>query len=177
MAVQKFWQLMIIPRWDHQFPYMGPAPVKDGGKQLKAKLKAATQRAKAQELEIQQLRSRINALASGSAAQSQPQLEASSRRCMTPPTPSYIDVDDFEPESSLLTTKPPKLPALNLFPGLPPMDRFDEPRSDFDYQMALHSDIMDTAFHRIALDFDPEDRPLYAVNGDDEILASDPYPC
>lgn len=56
------------------------------------------------------------------------------------------------------------------------MDTFDKPRSDFDYQMALQSDIMDNAFHRIALDFDPEDRPLYAVNGDDEILASDPYP-
>ncbi|KAJ7939863.1 hypothetical protein B0H13DRAFT_1586797 [Mycena leptocephala] len=55
----------------------------DGGKQLKAKLKAATQREKAQELEIQQLRSRINALASRSAVQSQPQLEASSRRCMS----------------------------------------------------------------------------------------------
>jgi hypothetical protein len=46
----------------------------DGGKQLKAKLKAATQCEKAQELEIQQLRSRINA---------QPQLEASSHRCMS----------------------------------------------------------------------------------------------
>ncbi|KAJ7646397.1 hypothetical protein DFH06DRAFT_1135990 [Mycena polygramma] len=99
-----------------------------------------------------------------------------------PPTPPYMDVDDFDPSTvtpSTITPKLPKLPALDLFPGLPPIDT--DTHSDFDYQMALQSDILDSTLHRIAysdtdpLDFDHANRPLYAVNGDDEVLASDPY--
>ena len=61
--------------------------------------------------------------------------------------------------------------ALNLFPGMRPMNPIPEPRSDFDYQAALNSDVLDRTLKAII-----EDHPLYPVDGDDEILASDPYP-
>jgi hypothetical protein len=61
--------------------------------------------------------------------------------------------------------------ALDLFSGLRPMTPIREPRSDFDYPGALNSDIMDRALKGIE-----EDHPMYPVDSDDEVLASDPYP-
>jgi hypothetical protein len=87
-------------------------------------------------------------------------------------------VDGFSPESPI--AGPSRLPAL--FPDLP-MDDVKDLQSDFDYQFALQSDIMDNALHRIAygssdpLDFDHGNRPMYPIHGDDEVLASDPYTC
>jgi hypothetical protein len=46
-----------------------------------------------------------------------------------------------------------------------------EPRSDFDYAGALNSDIMDRTLRGIE-----EDHPMYPVDSDEEVLASDPYP-
>ncbi|KAJ6550548.1 hypothetical protein B0H10DRAFT_2242649 [Mycena sp. CBHHK59/15] len=75
------------------------------------------------------------------------------------------DMDDFAPCSP-----PTRMQALELFPGLRPMTPVADPRSDFDYAGALKSDILDKALRGIA-----EDHPMYPVNGDDEVLASDPY--
>lgn len=60
---------------------------------------------------------------------------------------------------------------LELFPGLPHMTPVQDPRSDFDYPGALNSDIMDPVLQGIA-----EDHLMYPVHGNDEVLASDPYP-
>lgn len=51
------------------------------------------------------------------------------------------------------------------------MTPVQEPRSDFDYPGALNSDIMDPVLQGIA-----EDHLMYPVHGNDEVLASDPYP-
>lgn len=76
---------------------------------------------------------------------------------------------------------PSRLPEVNLFSNLSPM-HIAEPRSDFDYAMALQSDVLDSTLTRIAyqdsdpIDFDNQNHPLYLVgDSDDEILASDPY--
>ncbi|KAJ7811930.1 hypothetical protein B0H13DRAFT_1926434 [Mycena leptocephala] len=46
-----------------------------------------------------------------------------------------------------------------------------ELRSDFNYPAALNSDVLDYTLNAII-----EDHPMYPVDGDDEILASDPHP-
>ena len=51
---------------------------------------------------------------------------------------------------------------------------------DFDYQAAIESDVLDATLHRIVYGSDvvslgSKTRHLYPVNGDDEVLASDPY--
>ncbi|KAJ6555805.1 hypothetical protein B0H19DRAFT_1261963 [Mycena capillaripes] len=81
------------------------------------------------------------------------------------PSEEYIDVDEYSP--------PPSFPmrALNLFPGLPPLTPRQEPRSDFDYPGALASEVLDRTLRKIE-----EEHPMHPVNGDDEVLASDPYP-
>lgn len=58
-----------------------------------------------------------------------------------------------------------------------PRARAREPSSDFDYEAALKSDVLDTTLRRIAYGTsDPIDVPMYPVgDSDDDILASDPY--
>ncbi|KAJ7878497.1 hypothetical protein B0H14DRAFT_3777089 [Mycena olivaceomarginata] len=116
--------------------------MRDSGKHLKANLEAAERREKEKELEIQKLRAQLSALpVLPSNARQRPQAGPSTRR--------YIC--------------PSRLPGL--FPDLP-MDDVKDPQSDFDYQFALQSDIMDNALHRIAygssdpLDFDHGNRPI-----------------
>ncbi|KAJ7442082.1 hypothetical protein B0H11DRAFT_1929029 [Mycena galericulata] len=83
------------------------------------------------------------------------------------PTPDYIDVDDFHPESP----QPRRMQALNLFSGLAPPSPVAEPRSEFDYQAAMKSDVIDTTLAAIVAD-----HPMYPVNNNNnEVLASDPY--
>ncbi|KAF8191962.1 hypothetical protein K438DRAFT_1970327 [Mycena galopus ATCC 62051] len=77
-------------------------------------------------------------------------------------TPILISDDEAD------ISGPSQMPALNLFPGLRPMTPITEPRSDFDYQAALNSDIMDHTFKSIIRD--------HPVDSDDEVIASDPYP-
>jgi hypothetical protein len=51
-----------------------------------------------------------------------------------------------------------------------------EPSSDFNYEAALKSDVLDTTLHRIAYGTSDIDVPMYPVGDpDDGILASDPY--
>jgi hypothetical protein len=86
------------------------------------------------------------------------------------------------PDNLSSVAGPSRLPALDLFPGLPRMSAIAEPRSDFDYQVAMRSDILDATLRRIAqsprdcVELDSENHPMYFVDSDDEILASDPYP-
>ena len=68
---------------------------------------------------------------------------------------------------------PSRLPALDLI-SRPWKPRVKEPSSDFDYEAALKSDVLDTTIRHIAYGTnDPIDVPMY--NPDDDILASDPY--
>ncbi|KAJ7349710.1 hypothetical protein DFH08DRAFT_807062 [Mycena albidolilacea] len=112
------------------------AEMRDGGKHLKAKLKAAEPHEKQKELEIQKLRAQLSALqVLPSNACQRPQVGPLTRRYISPSSPS-IDVDGFSPES--LIAGPSRL--LALFPDLP-MDDVKDPQSDFEYQFALQSDI------------------------------------
>ncbi|KAJ7114462.1 hypothetical protein C8R44DRAFT_984424 [Mycena epipterygia] len=142
----------------------------DGGSKLKSKLQASQQRSRDQEAEIQRLRSQLIAL---TASQSQAGPSTPHRRGPS----TYMDVDSPSPP----VAGPSRLPELNLFSGLSPI-HIAEPRSDFDYAMAMQSDVLDSTLNRIAyqgsdpVDFDAQDHPLYSVgDSDDEILASDPY--
>lgn len=66
---------------------------------------------------------------------------------------------------------------LNLFSGLPSVDTFPDPRSDFDYALALQSEFIDTAFKELGRSSPVKSRTqCYAVDGEEDILASDPYP-
>ena len=58
------------------------------------------------------------------------------------------------------------------------MPRVQELSSDFDYEAALKSDVLDATLRRIAYGTtsDPVDIPMYPIGDpDDGILASDPY--
>ncbi|KAJ7257980.1 hypothetical protein C8J57DRAFT_1234525 [Mycena rebaudengoi] len=143
----------------------------DGGKMLKAKLRASERQSNDKDTEIQRLKTQLAAFAD--AGPSTP-----TRRAQ--PSHRYISIDS--PEDLSPVAGPSRLPELNLFPDLPPMTPIAEPRSDFDYQLALRSDILDVALNRIAydnsnpVDFDSQDHPLYSVgDSEDEILVSDPY--
>jgi hypothetical protein len=85
------------------------------------------------------------------------------------------------PDNLSSVAGPSRLPALDIFPGLPRMSAIAEPRSDFDYQVAMRSDILDATLlwivqsPRDRVELDSENHPMYFVDSDDEILASDPY--
>ncbi|KAJ7468536.1 hypothetical protein FB451DRAFT_1177325 [Mycena latifolia] len=140
-----------------------------GAKRLKTQLKASQQLTRDQGLEIQRLRAQLSG---GAGALLQPEAGPSTprhrqRQGTSTPMRTYINVDSQRYSSPVAGCF--KLPELNLFPGLPSMDPIHEPRSDFDYALALESEFIDTAFEQI------QGRPVYPVNGDDEVLASDPY--
>ncbi|KAJ6576380.1 hypothetical protein B0H10DRAFT_2102638 [Mycena sp. CBHHK59/15] len=146
-------------------------------KKLRAEVKAGKQQAKDDQLEIRNLHRQVQELTQGSASQphtprrQSPAVAGPSRLTRYISTTlinnfdSDEDMDDFAPCSP-----PTRMQALELFPGLRPMTPVADPRSDFDYAGALKSDILDKALRGIA-----EDHPMYPVNGDDEVLASDPY--
>ncbi|KAJ6613717.1 hypothetical protein B0H10DRAFT_1951237 [Mycena sp. CBHHK59/15] len=139
------------------------------------RLKALQQLARDQELEIKQLRSQLGGVAS-TLNTLQPRAGPSTPRRQGIPMQSYMSVDSF-PErhaDSSPIAGPSKLPELDLFWGLLVRDPIPDPRSDFDYVMALQSEYMDTVLRQIA-DFDGQDRPLYAFDSNEEVLASDPY--
>ncbi|KAJ6549324.1 hypothetical protein DFH09DRAFT_1502810 [Mycena vulgaris] len=136
----------------------------DGGKRFKAKLKVAEQQSRAKDLEIQRLQAVIAA-------------GPSTPRQLASPITNSTARNDFSPLAGLS-----RLPAPNLFPGLPAMPRVAEPRSDFNYRLAMTSDILNATLRRIAypssdtVELDAHNHPLYSVDSDDEVLASDPYP-
>ncbi|KAJ7692956.1 hypothetical protein B0H16DRAFT_1849836 [Mycena metata] len=138
----------------------------DGGKKVRAKLKAAEQESRAKDLEIARLTAML------AAGPSTP------RRIASP----FPQTNHTPPANLSPVAGPSRLPALNLFPSLPPMTPIAEPRSDFDYQLAMRSDILDATLHRINQlpmyrgKLDSRNRLMYSVGSDDEVLASDPYP-
>ncbi|KAJ7767206.1 hypothetical protein B0H16DRAFT_1453534 [Mycena metata] len=138
----------------------------DGGKKVRAKLKAAEQESRAKDLEIARLTAML------AAGPSTP------RRIASP----FPQTNHTLPANLSPVAGPSRLPALNLFPSLPPMTPIAEPRSDFDYQLAMRSDILDATLHRINQlpmyrgKLDSRNRLMYSVGSDDEVLASDPYP-
>ncbi|KAF8177357.1 hypothetical protein K438DRAFT_1770124 [Mycena galopus ATCC 62051] len=145
-------------------------------KGLRSLLKATEKVSKENDLEIQCLNARLNDLSRPVASSSQRQLEASTpcrgrsikslNNCQgTPLSHEIIDLDNSPPH----TASPMK--ALNLFPGLRLMTPIAEPRSGFDYTAALNSDVLDYTLNTII-----EEHPMYSVDGDDEVLALDPYP-
>ncbi|KAJ7744261.1 hypothetical protein DFH07DRAFT_963793 [Mycena maculata] len=164
----------------------------DGGaKQLKAKLKASEQSARDKDLEIQCLRSQLTSgdrfafsqqSVVGPSTFSQPIAGPSTpqQSISGPSTPRRrvprLRNDKYSPQdlsNSSPAVTPPRLPQLNVFTGLP-LDTVPDPRSDFDYAMALQSEFMDAAIEELQ-----RSSPIhcYPVNGDDAILASDPHPC
>ncbi|KAJ7908033.1 hypothetical protein B0H13DRAFT_1879033 [Mycena leptocephala] len=139
------------------------AKSESGTKNLRAQLQAPELHEKDKDAEMQCLHARLNlgpftttSVANAMAGQS------NLNRYISPSPKEYIDVDQYSP---------PPMKALNLFSGLRTMTPIAEPRSDFDYPGALDSDIMDRALKGME-----GDHPMYAVNSDDEVLASDPYP-
>ncbi|KAF8209019.1 hypothetical protein K438DRAFT_1754075 [Mycena galopus ATCC 62051] len=82
----------------------------------------------------------------------------------TPLSHETIDLDNSPPH----TASPMK--ALNLFPRLSLVTPIAEPRSGFDYAAALNSDVLDFTLNAII-----EEHPMYPVDEDDEVLASNPY--
>jgi hypothetical protein len=68
-----------------------------------------------------------------------------------------------------------RLPELDLI-SRPQKPRAQEPSSDFNYEAALKSDVLDTTLHRIVYGTSDIDVPMYPIGDpDDEILASDLY--
>ncbi|KAJ7278722.1 hypothetical protein C8J57DRAFT_1465066 [Mycena rebaudengoi] len=142
-------------------------------KKLRDEVRAGKQQAKNSELEILKLREQIAALKQTTVGQppqtprrqSQPVAgpsRLSHQRSISPQ--NYINVDD-----DFAAFSEPMRP-FRLFPGLCPATPIADPRSDFDYEGALNSDIIDTTLRAIA-----EDHPMYPVDDDEEVLASDPY--
>ncbi|KAJ7505079.1 hypothetical protein B0H11DRAFT_1980187 [Mycena galericulata] len=136
-------------------------------KKLRNEVKAEKERAKTQQMEIANLQKRINALTRGGAScpSSPPQQPvASSSRINQHSTPdNCIDVD-------AMFNSPP-MRSMELFPSSHSPSLSVNSLSDFDYQAALNSDIMSPTLKRIV-----KDHPMYGVDSDDEVLASDPYP-
>ncbi|KAF8128287.1 hypothetical protein K438DRAFT_2000450 [Mycena galopus ATCC 62051] len=124
-------------------------------KKLRGQVKAGQQKLKDKDSEIALLRRQLQQL-------SQPVAGPSSKFIVRDTTPILISDDEAD------ISGPSQMPALSLFPGLRPMTPITEPRSDFDYQAALNSDIMDHTFKSIIRD--------HPVDSDDEVIASDPYP-
>ncbi|KAJ7727651.1 hypothetical protein DFH07DRAFT_782395 [Mycena maculata] len=165
----------------------------DGGaKQLKAKLKASEQSTRDKDLEIQCLRSQLTSgdrfafsqqSVVGPSTYSQRPITGPStpqQSISRPSTPRRrvprLRNDKHSPEdlpTSSPAVTPRQLPQLNVFTGLP-LDAVPDPRSDFDYAMALQSEFMDAVIEDLQ-----RSSPVhfYPVNGDNEILASDPHPC
>jgi hypothetical protein len=84
-------------------------------------------------------------------------------------------VIDSPPNTPSPIAGPSRLPTLDVIGRHHPIL---EPSSDFDYEAAMKSDILDATLHRIAYGTsDTIDVPIYPVgDSDDEILASDPSP-
>ncbi|KAJ7829316.1 hypothetical protein B0H14DRAFT_3144043 [Mycena olivaceomarginata] len=125
---------------------------------------ATEKSSKEKDLEIQRLNARLNDLTRPVASSSRKQIESFTPSC-TPQSHEIIDLDNSPPH----TASPMK--ALNLFPGSRRMTPIAEHRSDFDYAAALNSDVLDYKLNTIV-----EEHPKYPIDGDDEVLASDPYP-
>ncbi|KAJ7866571.1 hypothetical protein B0H14DRAFT_2573303 [Mycena olivaceomarginata] len=140
-------------------------------KGLRSRLKATEKSSKEKDLEIQYLNARLNDLSRPVASSSWKQIEsftpshAGPNHQSTPQSHEIIDLDNSPPR----TASPMK--ALNLFPGSRCMTPIAEHRSDFDYAAALNSDVLDYTLNTIV-----EKHPKYPIDGDDEVLASDPYP-
>ncbi|KAJ7733189.1 hypothetical protein B0H14DRAFT_2639676 [Mycena olivaceomarginata] len=137
---------------------------------------ATEKSSKEKDLEIQHLNARLNDLSRPVASSSQKQIESftpsrSRLEQLVQITKALlnhtkiIDLDNSPPRAA----SPMK--ALNLFPGSRRMTPIAEHRSDFDYAAALNSDVLDYTLNAIV-----EEHPKYPIDGDDEVLASDPYP-
>ncbi|KAJ7735281.1 hypothetical protein DFH07DRAFT_780072 [Mycena maculata] len=139
----------------------------DGGaKRLKAKLKASKQSTRDKDLEIQSLCSQLTSgdrfafsqqsvvgpstfsrpIAGPSTLQQSISGPYTLRRRVPRPCNDKYSPQDL-PNSSPAVT-PPLLPQLNVFMGLPP-DTVHDPRSDFDYAMALQPEFMDAAIEEL----------------------------
>ncbi|KAJ7856165.1 hypothetical protein B0H13DRAFT_2357492 [Mycena leptocephala] len=123
-------------------------------KKLRGEVKTGKQQLKEKDLEIATLRRKVQFL-----TESQPAAVAS---------PIYVS--DDEANMGGWSSDPSQMAALDLFPGIHPMTPIPEPRSDFDYPGALNSDIMDKTLKAIV-----KDHPMYPIDGDEDILASDIY--
>ncbi|KAJ7024118.1 hypothetical protein C8F04DRAFT_1303299 [Mycena alexandri] len=152
----------------------------NGGKEFKAKLRVAEQQSRAKDPEIERLKAML------SAAPSTPRRPAPStprRRSALSFETGRTPSNGFSPvagPSRLMAPPvagPSRLPALTLFPELPPRTPIAEPPSDFDYQAAMRSDVLDATLWRIAqspresdrIEYNPRSQPIYIVDSDDEI--------
>ncbi|KAJ7748352.1 hypothetical protein B0H16DRAFT_1888450 [Mycena metata] len=158
---------------------LSPATLLQLVAKLGAKLRAAEEQSRAKDLEIKRLKAML------SAAPSTPRRRRSAPSFESDRTPSNR-VSPVAGPSRLPApvAGPSRLPALTLFPDLPPRTPIADPPSDFDYQAAMRSDVLDATLWRIAqsprdsdrIEYDPRGQPMYIVDSDDEIFASNPYP-
>ncbi|KAJ7724813.1 hypothetical protein DFH07DRAFT_783165 [Mycena maculata] len=168
------------------------ATAEGGSKGLKARLVAVEQLTHSKDVEIQCLRSQLNSrnltvpipTKDSDAGPSTPQ-------CKGAFSPTFIDIShspksDIAPSSSSPIAGPSKLPDL-LFSGLSGVQPLFLPDSDLDYVDALRSaHLIKQTFSLIKMGGERcadrmnnvfEEMGCYAVDGDDEVLASDPRPC
>ncbi|KAJ7777643.1 hypothetical protein DFH07DRAFT_766393 [Mycena maculata] len=149
------------------------ATAEGGSRGLKARLAAAEQLTHSKDVEIQRLRSQLNSRnLTVPIPTKDSDVGPSTPQCKGAFSPTFIDIShspksDIAPSSSSPIAGPSKLPDL-LFSGLLGVQPLFLPDSDLDYVDALRSDRMNNVF---------EEMGCYAVDGDDEVLASDPRPC
>ncbi|KAJ7779351.1 hypothetical protein DFH07DRAFT_950415 [Mycena maculata] len=150
----------------------------DGGKELRGKLRKSQQQIATRDAEIKRLQAEVDALQEHHRAPS-PLFFVDSPPNSPSPIPrtrGSVNYHALSPVNDSPIAGPSRLPALDLI-SRPWKPRVNEPSSDFDYEAALKSDVLDTTIRHIAYGTnDPIDVPMYPVgNPDDDILASDPY--
>ncbi|KAJ7870988.1 hypothetical protein B0H14DRAFT_3571890 [Mycena olivaceomarginata] len=151
----------------------------DGGKELRGKLLKSQQQIATRDAEIKRLQAEVDALQERQRAPSQLFIvdPPPSSPSPTPRTRGSANSNYQAPShvNDLPIAGPSRLPELD-FISRRRKPRAREPSSDFNYEAALKSDVLDTTLHRIAYGTSDIDVPMYPVGDpDDGILASDPY--
>ncbi|KAJ7854152.1 hypothetical protein B0H14DRAFT_3865581 [Mycena olivaceomarginata] len=151
----------------------------DGGKELRGKLLNSQQQIATRDAEIKRLQAEVDALQERRRGPSQlfivdspPSSPSPIPRTRGSANPNY-QAPSHVNDSPI--AGPSRLPELELI-NRRRKPQAQEPSSDFNYEAALKSDVLDTTLHRIAYGTSDIDVPMYPVGDpEDGILASDPY--
>ncbi|KAJ7788035.1 hypothetical protein B0H14DRAFT_3162823 [Mycena olivaceomarginata] len=151
----------------------------DGGKELRGKLLKSQQQIATRDAEIKCLQAEVDALQERRRAPSQLFIVHSPPSSPLPiPKTRGSANSNYQAPSHVNDSPiagPSRLPELDLISRRRKL-RAREPSSDFNYEAALKSDVLDTTLHRIAYGTSDIDVLMYPVGDpDDGILASDSY--
>ncbi|KAJ7789997.1 hypothetical protein B0H14DRAFT_3161631 [Mycena olivaceomarginata] len=151
----------------------------DGGKELRGKLLKSQQQIATRDAEIKRLQAEVDALQERRRAPSQLFIVDSPPSSPSPiPRTRGSANSNYQAPSHVNDSPiagPSRMPELDLI-SRRRKPRAREPSSDFNYEAALKSDVLDTTLHCIAYGTSDIDVPMYPVGDpDDGILASDPY--